>query len=201
MRKALIPAFLLVLGAIVLGATVFPEQLARAAKPIDQVFVTNTSTDPVPVAGTVGVDPAKNTVNLGSTDSGHLANIDAATGKLAFDSGGNLKTVSASSEPAVATKFEDDFVAGNDGDRPSTSFATIDATSIVIHAFGHVNGIFFSSNGTNVLTLFGGSFSGPGDINGGADVVVPLTTAIPIDKVTAACDLGTCEVWFSIAGF
>jgi hypothetical protein len=49
MKKAIVPALLLVLGSVVLGATVFPEQLARAAPGIQDVFVTNSTREPVPV--------------------------------------------------------------------------------------------------------------------------------------------------------
>lgn len=48
MRKAIIPAFLLVLGSTVLGATVLQEPLARAAPPIPSVFVANDESSPVP---------------------------------------------------------------------------------------------------------------------------------------------------------
>src|SRR6516164_6354037 len=117
MRKALVPAFLLVLGAVILGATVFREQLVQAATPFQNVVVTNTSTNPIPVqqqgsssvTGTVGIDPTKNavkldpggnTVNLGSTDSGHLANIDSAASRLSFDGNGNLKTAAQVAPPS-----------------------------------------------------------------------------------------------------
>lgn len=49
MKKAIIPAFLLVLGSTVLGATVLQEPLARAAVPVASVFVTNDAAQPVPV--------------------------------------------------------------------------------------------------------------------------------------------------------
>jgi hypothetical protein len=49
MKKAITPALLLVLGSVVLGATMFPEQLARAAPGIQDVFVTNSTREPVPV--------------------------------------------------------------------------------------------------------------------------------------------------------
>jgi hypothetical protein len=49
MRKALIPAFLLLLGSTILGATVLREPLAHAAAPIASVFVTNDASSPVPV--------------------------------------------------------------------------------------------------------------------------------------------------------
>src|SRR5690348_13228410 len=106
MRKALIPALLLVMTAIVLGSTVFREQIAHAAMtPFQQVVVQNTSTNPVPVTqvgtsttsvtGTVGIDPGKNTVKLDSnatntvtldsTDSANLASVVNNLGKLGFD--------------------------------------------------------------------------------------------------------------------
>lgn len=93
MRKALVPAFLVVMGAVILGSTVFREQLVRAATtPFQDVVVTNTSTNPVPVqqqgttnvnvtnttlpvheqgtatvTGTVGLSTAANTVKLDPT--------------------------------------------------------------------------------------------------------------------------------------
>jgi hypothetical protein len=48
MKKAIIPAFLLVLGSTVLGATVLQEQLAWAAPPLPSVFVANDAANPVP---------------------------------------------------------------------------------------------------------------------------------------------------------
>jgi hypothetical protein len=95
MRRALLPAFLLVFGGVVLGATVFREQIVHAETPPKDVIVSNTSTNPVQVqqsgtssvSGTVKVDPAGNSVSLDSSDSSHLttiadhlANIDAAAG-------------------------------------------------------------------------------------------------------------------------
>lgn len=49
MRRALVPAFLLLLGSVVLAATVLREPLAKAATPIASVFVTNDSSHPLPV--------------------------------------------------------------------------------------------------------------------------------------------------------
>jgi hypothetical protein len=57
MRKALIPAFLLLLGSMVLGATVLREPLASAANPFMNVIGGNDASHPVPVQaqGTVPV--------------------------------------------------------------------------------------------------------------------------------------------------
>jgi hypothetical protein len=49
MKKAVIPAFMLLLGSAVLGATVFHQPLAEAAAPIASVFVTNDASSPVPI--------------------------------------------------------------------------------------------------------------------------------------------------------
>jgi hypothetical protein len=49
MRKAVIPAFLLVFGALVLSVTVFGEPIAGASIPFSNVIVGNTTTNPVPV--------------------------------------------------------------------------------------------------------------------------------------------------------
>ena len=54
MRKAVIPAFLLLLGSLVLGATVLREPIARAAMPITSVFVTNDSGHAIPVRTAAG---------------------------------------------------------------------------------------------------------------------------------------------------
>src|SRR5262245_5231652 len=49
MRKALIPAFLLLLGSMVLGATVLREPLAKAASPFTNVIIGNGASNPLPV--------------------------------------------------------------------------------------------------------------------------------------------------------
>jgi hypothetical protein len=55
MRKAVLSCVLLVLGSMVLGATVFREQMAQAAQAILPVRVMNTDSQPVPVTGTVSL--------------------------------------------------------------------------------------------------------------------------------------------------
>jgi hypothetical protein len=133
MRKRLTVALLIVVVAIVLGSTVFRDQIVSAATtPFQNVVVTNTNTNPVPVkqvgtsttsvSGTVGIDPTKNTVgldsnantvkldsngntvNLDSTDSGNLANIENKLGNLNFDSSGNLETAAQTASPGAVTE-------------------------------------------------------------------------------------------------
>jgi hypothetical protein len=52
----------------------------------------------------VKLDPGGNTVNLGSTDSGHLANIDSAASRLSFDGNGNLKTAARVAPPSPVSE-------------------------------------------------------------------------------------------------
>jgi hypothetical protein len=133
MRKPLIPALLLVVVAIVLGSTVFREQIVQAATtPFQQVVVQNTSTNPVPikqigtstanVSGTVGIDPGQNTVNLGSggntvkldsaantvnldsTDAANLAKVENDLSGLKFDSSGELETTAQAASPGAVTE-------------------------------------------------------------------------------------------------
>jgi hypothetical protein len=49
MSKAVVGAVVLLAVSAILGATVFREQIARAAPPITSVFVTNDESSPVPV--------------------------------------------------------------------------------------------------------------------------------------------------------
>jgi hypothetical protein len=180
-----------------------------AVTPFQQVVIVNAPASPVPVnitnsslqVGAVKIDPtgntvkldsSNNTVNLGTTDSGHLANIDTTTGKLNFDGSGNLRTVSTPAAPPVATKFYTNFLLAIAAPYTVNLGETINVTSIVLalHS-GVVSGVVFSLNGTDRLTLFGGS----------GDEVVPLPAAIPIDSITVACDTYPCQVWVSIAGF
>ena len=74
MRKALAPTFLLILGSMVLAATVFAEPVALALKPFETVLIGNDETSPVPVheqgtvdvnvTSAVAIDPAGNTVQV-----------------------------------------------------------------------------------------------------------------------------------------
>jgi hypothetical protein len=155
----------------VLGSTVFREQIVSAATtPFQQVVVQNTSTNPVPVTqvgtsttsvtGTVGIDPSKNTVNLGSTDSGHLANIDNAVGNLHFDSSGSLKTTGGPAAPGEVTdRCLDEgieSVRNVPNDSKSHTLCTDDfyATTSQLRMDDNI-GLFFYYQGNLVLVLNG----------------------------------------------
>ena len=66
MKKTLIPALVLVLGSVILGATVFREQVAWATPGIQDVFVTNSTREPVPVheQGTADVNVTNTTLGV-----------------------------------------------------------------------------------------------------------------------------------------
>jgi hypothetical protein len=66
MSKPAIGALVLLVGSAVLGATVFREQIARAAPPITSVFVTNDVSQPVPVQqqGTADVRVTNNVLTV-----------------------------------------------------------------------------------------------------------------------------------------
>jgi hypothetical protein len=219
MRKALIPALLLVVTAIVLGSTVFREQIAHAATtPFQQVVVQNTSTNPVPVTqvgtsttsvtGTVGIDPSKNTVkldsngntvNLDSTDSGHLANIESDLGNLKFDSGGNLETTAQTAPPGVVTEQCTD--GGSSGwdittgseDFPLCSSQDFYATDVTGSGMDDNLVVDFLYKGNTVLELLGSG------VNGAVSYQLDLTHPIHVDEIDVSCNNGSSDCKFSLA--
>lgn len=220
MRKPLIPAFLLVVGAIVLGSTVFREQIVSAATtPFENVVVTNTATNPVQVhqvgtsttsvSGTVGLDPGQNTVkldsnantvNLGSTDNGHLSNIDSAVGKLNFDSSGNLETTAQTASPGAVTDvcLPDNSGLGGWGVKNDDMLHTLcseDAYVTDITATGMDDdlGVKFLYKGNVVLVLWGSSEDGQ------ASYQMDLTHPIHIDEIEAYCNNASTYCDFNMA--
>jgi len=207
MRKALIPAFLLVATAIVLGSTVFREQIARATTtPFQQVLVQNTDTNSVPVhqvgtsttsvSGTVGIDPSKNTVkldsngntvNLDSTDAANLASVVSDLGGLHFDSSGNLETSAQTASPgAVKEQCMDAGVLSgwsinNDDTEHTLCTDDVYATSITGSAMDDSVELNFYLNGNVVLNLNG---SGEG---GSDSYQLDLSHPLHFDKLTATC--------------
>jgi hypothetical protein len=219
MRKALIPAILLVVTAIVLGSTVFREQIAHAATtPFQNVVVTNTPTNPVQVqqvgtsttsvSGTVGIDPNKNTVkldpngntvNLDSTDATNLASVENDLGKLNFDSSGNLETTAQTASPGAVTEqctnggFSSWSIAHNSDNYPLCSSQDFYATSITASGMDDDMVITFLYKGNTVLDLQGASASGADSYQ------LDLTHPIHVDEVDASCDNGIQNCDFSLA--
>jgi hypothetical protein len=218
MRKALVPAFLLVIAAIVLGSTVFREQVVSAATtPFQNVVVANTSTNPVPVqqvgtsttsvTGTVGIDPSHNavkldsggnTVNLDSTDATNLANVESQLGRLNFDSNGNLETNAQTASAGPVTQHCMNGGNGSDWSVPHfvvTTLCTDDvyATDITGSGMDDALGVDFLYKGDVVLDLDGSSF------NGTDSYQLDLTHPLHFDKITAECANTSTSCAFSLA--
>lgn len=220
MRKALIPAFLLVLVAVVLGSTVFREQVVNAATtPFQNVVVTNTSTNPVPVqqvgtsttkvSGTVGIDPllntvkldsSGNTVNLDSTDATNLANVESALGKLNFDNSGNLETNAQTAAPGpVADQCLPDnsglggWSVQHDDMLHTICSEDVYVTDITAESMDDALTVEFLYKGNEVLVLDGSG-------HGGADSYqLDLTHPIHIDEIQAYCSNGLSNCNFDMA--
>jgi hypothetical protein len=226
MRKALIPAFLLVVTAIVLGSTVFREQVVNAATtPFQNVVVTNTSTNPIPVqqigtsttsvSGTVGIDSSKNTVkldsgantvkldpngntvNLDSTDSGHLANIETDLGNLKFDGSGNLETTAQTASPGAVTE------QCTNGEGSARGINGDDVALCSGQNF-YATDITASGMDDNMAIDFmdGGNtvleLLGSGN-NGADSYQLDLTHPIHVTEIDASCDNGSSQCDFSLA--
>jgi hypothetical protein len=219
MRKALIPAFLLLVAAIGLGSTVFREQVVNAATtPFQNVVVQNTSTNPIPVTqvgtsttsvtGTVGIDSSKNTVkldssgntvNLDSTDSEHLANVDNTVSKLKFDSSGNLETTAQTASPGAVTEQCTDggtsawVITNGSENYPLCSGQDFYVTDITGSGMDDNMAIDFLYNGSSVLELLGSG------INGASSYQLDLTHPIHVDEIDASCNNGSSFCDFSLA--
>jgi hypothetical protein len=87
MNRRLIVVVLFVLTSVVLGATVFREQVGSAAPGIQDVFVTNSTREPVPVheQGTADVNVANQTLAVHEQGT---ANVNVANTPLAVQVSG-----------------------------------------------------------------------------------------------------------------
>ena len=203
MRKALIPAFLLVVIAVVLGTTVFRAQIVNAAPPpppSKPVVVTNTSTNPVPIQQ-IGTSTANvsGTVNLDSTDSRHLSTIEGDLGHLKFDTSGNLETTAQSASPGAVTGQCTN--GGSSGwiithgteNYPLCSGQDFYATDVTASGMDDNMAIDFLDNGNTVLELLGSG------INGADSYQLNLTHPIHVDEIDASCNNGSSACDFSLA--
>ena len=219
MKRALIPAFLLVLGSVVLGATVFREPLAHAAGAvgITSVAVANDKEHAIPVReqnldangnikvheqGTVtfGISSTANTVNLGTADhtlldsaSTKLTSIDSQTSKLKFDSNGNLETAPQQAPANTACGSPISMSAGDD---LTLNCNQVNASLIIVAGFDDKVRIRFRNGGNNQLVL-----SGSGR-DGNSEYVIPLTQPLAINNVNVSCEnlVEDCDFTFWING-
>jgi hypothetical protein len=225
MRKALIPALLLVVTAIVLGSTVFREQIAHAATtPFQQVVVQNTSTNPVPVTqigtsttsvtGTVGIDPNKNTVkldsagntvNLDSTDAANLASVENDLGNLKFDGSGNLETTAPTSSPGPVTEqcLDHDntpansiwYLSSDSNYQTLCSGQDFYLTNITGGSMDSNLVIAFLDGNKQVLDL-----EGKGDFSGSTSYQMDLTHPVHVTDVKAYCASSPCAFTLLMLG-
>lgn len=218
MRKALIPAFLLMVAALVLGSTVFREQIVHAATtPFQNVVVTNTPTNPVQVhqvgtsttsvSGSVGIDPSQNTVkldsnantvNLDSTDRTHLSNIESTLGNLKFDSSGNLETTAPATSLGSVTEQCFDFgnsnwTVPNGGNADALCTRDFYATDITAAGMDDKMQVDFFYQGNKVLELTGSS------IDGADSYQLDLTHPLHVDEIDAFCFNASTKCNFSLA--
>jgi hypothetical protein len=200
MRKPLIAAFLLVAIAVVLGTTVFRAQIVNAAPPpppSKPVVVTNTSTNPVPIQQ-IGTSTANvsGTVNLDSTDSGHLANIENDLGNLKFDDSGNLKTTAQTASPGAVTEQCSDGGSSGwiiHGDLTLCSGQDFYATDVTASGMDDNMVLDFMYQGNVVLELLGSG------INGADSYQLDLTHPIHVDEIDESCNNGSSACDFSLA--
>ena len=224
MRRGIFWIFLFVLGASLLGATVFREQVAQAVGSTSgSAPVTETNLDAngfirvhdqgtVNVAltstgSTVKIDPAGNTVSLSSTDRAkldtantHLRNIEGQANKLNFDGSGNLKT--AASPPALATKFYNrTFSVDNDNTTHLFDFPEkIKATMIIVSNADDDLFIDFydAQNGGLNFNL---RLNGEGK-DGAANYTLPLSQPLEVNGVDLLCanTISNCRFTINVIG-
>ena len=106
MRKRLITAFLLVVAAIVLGSTVFREQVVNAATtPFQNVVVTNTSTNPVPVHAGRHVDDERERNRRHRSEQEHRQlDSDTSTGPAGISRTSRARSASSTSTAAATSR-------------------------------------------------------------------------------------------------
>jgi hypothetical protein len=221
MRRALIPAFLLLLGSTVLGATVLREPLASAATSISSLAaggsapVTEQNVD---TNGNIKVhEQGVANVNLTSAGQGaldnanaHLASIDAQTSKLNFDGSGDLKTAPqgtqtvhvdnsslATSQPA-ATKSFGQSVDISAGDQQFIGFGGVVNASLIIVA-GADDSVFVdfrNAFGGNILVLRGSGEDGTDQYE------LPSSQPIATTGVNFDCRnlIEDCKLSFQVVG-
>lgn len=178
MKKAVIPAFLLLLGSAVLGATVFHQPLAEAAAPIASVFVTNDTSSPVPVREQ----------NLDA--NGNIKTHEQGTADVRVVDSSLLTTT-----PQAARQTFYGGPAAAPGSDYSFTFldGPIDASLISLTGM-QGNGWVVLQNGPVNLLLF--------DTDGG-DIVLPLTQPLTVDRYRLHCVQGSpvsCSAQLNFVG-
>ena len=187
MGKALIPAFLLVVAAIVLGSTLFREQVARAATPFTNVIVGNTSTNPVPVT----VQNTETNGNIKVHEQG-TANVNVTNSSVAVTPPGSVSQV-CKSNSAVSDSL---WVVKNDLDQHSICSGDFYVTNITVAGFdSNAATIEFRYQGNVVLNLLSSPFHGSDSYQ------LDLTHSLHVDDVEVYCSaVNPCQFELAMLG-
>jgi hypothetical protein len=227
-RRAIFWAFLLLLGSLVLGATVFHDQIANA---VASAPVTETNVDAngfirvheqgtanvtgtfnlSQAANTVKIDSSANTVALSSVDrdkldgaNTHLSHIENATGKFNFDPDGNLKTSSLPPAPATKHYFPGSLtpqIVTNDGQDHTLMFPSeVNASLIIAEGTDDELEMEFKNGGCQDFSCITLWLHGGSSIfdGGSNDFHLALTQPIPMDRVTFNCGNSSTNCRFNL---
>jgi hypothetical protein len=163
MRTARIPMFLVLGGAVVVGATVFGGSIAGADNPFTNVIIGNTTTNPVPVA---------------------VQNTDGAGNLKVHEQGTANVNVTNASLPVTMAQPAPISAGGGSTLVPAQSFHVVGvqtASALVIHMTAGVARLELDSGGGGVAA----SFQGPA--GGGTDTTsLALSRPITFDAVLCA---------------
>jgi hypothetical protein len=178
-QKAVISGLVLIAVGVVLGATVFRTDIAQATGLAQSVTVTNTPAQAVPVreqnldGGNIKVHE-QGTANVNVTNSGL-----SVTPRVATKTGG-IASISAG--------------AGSDSD-VGFQFGTVNASLVTVTSQVGTGVLTFqntnSTNGTFAVLQF--------PLEAGAQLIVPLVEAVPINNVHLHCSTA-CSAWFNTVG-
>jgi hypothetical protein len=189
MRKALIPAFLLLLGALVLSVTVFGEPIAGASIPFSNVIVGNTPTNPVPVdvQNTDGAGNLK--VHEQGTALTREQNLDLNGNIKVHEQGtANVNVTNSSLTVAPLTPVTNGGNADLVGAGNSASIGSQTATALAIHLGPGVDEVDFTE-GANIVA----AFLGPHEA-GNSDIVLSLARPITFDHIICIGPSDHCGV-------
>ena len=173
MRRALIPAFLLLLASFFLGATVFREQVAQAAQAVSATIV-----GPLDAQGNVKVHEQ-------GTANTHEQNTDA-NGDIKVHEQGTASTRIVG-YPQASTVAE----GGGNNDFDHTFSTTINASTIVLNVLGGPGIFEIVSPGGNVEFS---DYVGPN-----STVTIPLNETVQVASISGGCTT-SCRLDFTIVG-
>jgi hypothetical protein len=185
MRRAIIPALLLVLVSVVLGATVFREQVAHAASNLN-VFVTNDSAHPVPVR-----EQNLDSGNIKVHEQG-TANVNVTGGKV--DLG--------------ATPIAGDFFASSIIGAPGDTFfrcsgvsgSVIASTAVLTAIGGSARFVLKKGADCTVTPPTGGLPVMNIVVAPDSSVAIPLRDRIEVNEAEITCGAGGCTASFDLNG-